>query len=109
MIMKKDFIVLTNTLTVIYRNGVERSLVDCNFPTECIVAGDMNAHHEWWDSSIQTPIRADTLVELMENSNFELLNALNQSTYNKRTGRGSSILDLTLPPKPPLPGSQTGQ
>ena len=25
---------------------IERSLVDCNFPTECIVAGDMNAHHE---------------------------------------------------------------
>ena len=75
---------------------IERSLVDCNFPTECIVAGDMNAHHEWWDSSIQTPIRADTLVELMENSNFELLNAPNQSTYNKRTGRGSSILDLTF-------------
>ena len=56
----------------------------------------MNAHHEWWDSSIQTPIRADAIIELMENNDFELLNVPNQSTYNQRTGRGSSVLDLTF-------------
>ena len=43
----------------------------------------MNAHHEWWDSSIQTPIRADAIIELMENNDFELLNVPNQSTYNQ--------------------------
>src|SRR5437588_7510248 len=43
-----------------------------------------------------SPIRADTIIELMENNNLELLNVPNQSTYNQRTGRGSSVLDLTF-------------
>ena len=56
----------------------------------------MNAHHEWWDAATETPLRADTLIELMENGGFELLNTLNQPTHHQRTGRGSSVIDLTL-------------
>ena len=75
---------------------VERTLIECTFPQDCIIAGDMNAHHEWWNSTINTPIRADALITLLDNSNFELLNIPDQSTHHQRTGQGSSVIDLTF-------------
>ena len=56
----------------------------------------MNAHHEWWNSSIQTPKRSDELVQILDENNYWLVNEPDTPTYFYRTGKGTSIIDLTF-------------
>src|ERR1700741_3594235 len=56
----------------------------------------MNAHHEWWNSSIHAPKRAETLVSVMERGGFQLVNIPDEPTYNFKNGKGQSVIDLTF-------------
>lgn len=78
---------IPRTLTTIANKGL---------PPRCIITGDMNAHHSWWDSRIRSPKRADELVEIMLTHDYDLLNTPDTPTYQHRTGTGSSVLDLTF-------------
>jgi Endonuclease-reverse transcriptase len=44
----------------------------------------------------QRNLRSDTLIELIENKNLQLINKPDIPTYYFRNGNGTSILDLTL-------------
>ena len=41
---------------------VERSLQNIQLSMETLIAGDLNAHHSWWNSSINNNVRSDSLV-----------------------------------------------
>jgi hypothetical protein len=56
----------------------------------------MNAHHPWWNSQIETPKRADEIVQIMETNNFSLLNESDIATFYYRNGKGTSIIDLAF-------------
>jgi ribonuclease HI len=75
---------------------IDRLFPTVTFPPRCIITGDMNAHHEWWNSDIHTPRRADTLVSVLERERFHLVNEPDEPTYNFRNGKGRSIIDLTF-------------
>jgi hypothetical protein len=45
---------------------------------QCIIAGDMNAHHTWWNSHIKLPKRADEIVQIIQTHHLSLLNELNK-------------------------------
>lgn len=78
---------------------LDRLLPTLHLPRRCILTGDMNAHHEWWNSNIESPKRAETLVQTMERERFQLVNEPDEPTYNFRTGRGQSVIDLTFASK----------
>jgi hypothetical protein len=59
----------------------------------CLIAGDMNAHHAWWNST-RPEARAAELVELMEDNNFSLVNLPDIATYHY--GDKLSVLDLAF-------------
>ena len=73
---------------------IDRILKNINIPTRSILAGDFNAHHPWWNSSTKRPIRHETLLQITEAGNFDLLNEEDTPTYHY--AHGSSILDLTF-------------
>ena len=42
---------------------MNRVLADLNLPNKAIIlAGDMNCHHNWWNSRIQHAQRAENLI-----------------------------------------------
>ena len=75
---------------------VDRVLKNINLPDKAIVCGDFNAHHPWWNSKINHPIRADTLVDWIHQQNCDLLNTQDQHTYISHSQRSSSVLNLTF-------------
>ena len=75
---------------------IPRSFTKIPLPERCIIAGDMNTHHTWWNSQIKTPKRADEIVQIMETNNFSLLNEPDTPTYYYRNGKGTSIIDLAF-------------
>src|ERR1700710_967200 len=81
---------------------VDRILKNINIPTRTILAGNFNAHHPWWNYSTKRPIRHETLIQISEAGNFDLLNEEDTPTYHY--AHGSSVLDLTFssPPITPL-------
>ena len=80
-------------------NGRREFTVDRLFPTltflnQTIITGDMNAYHEWWNSSIRAPKRAETLVSVMEREGFQLVNVPDEPTYNFKNGKEQSVINL---------------
>ncbi|KAF8241516.1 DNase I-like protein [Wilcoxina mikolae CBS 423.85] len=75
---------------------IPRSFTNIPLPERYIIAGDMNAHHSWWNSQTKTPKRADEIVQIMETNNFSLLNEPDTPIYYYRTGKGTSIIDLAF-------------
>jgi ribonuclease HI len=55
----------------------------------------MNGHNPWWNSA-KSPLRSDTLVYIMQQQDFSLLNEPNVSTYHSRCGRFHTVIDLTF-------------
>ena len=60
---------------------IERLLRDYQFTSSTIIAGDMNAHHYWWNSKIKEERHANTLVTKMEESNYYLINEPDIPTF----------------------------
>ena len=76
---------------------VERKLSTVELPARAIICGDFNAHHSWWNSRVNNPVRADALVQWLKQQNCELINTPDESTYQQYCTNGaSSVLDLTF-------------
>jgi hypothetical protein len=75
---------------------VDRYLHSHNLAGPSIVAGDFNAHHSWWNSSIQHPLRTEKLLPWLTDNQLELINEPDVPTYHHRQNDGTSILDLTF-------------
>jgi exonuclease III len=84
----------TEPVTNLYT--IPRTLISIQLPERCIISGDMNAHHSWWNSTTKRPQRHEDLVPLMENLGYSLLNVPDVPTYYYRTGKGKSVIDLTF-------------
>jgi hypothetical protein len=75
---------------------IERALVNITPTRNTILAGDFNAHHSWWNSTISSPIRAQALIQWLQRFNFELLNHPDQSTFSRKGMTSLSIIDLVF-------------
>lgn len=75
---------------------VERLLQNFSFPKRCLFTGDFNAHSWWWNSSRESELRAETLVEILQANDFDLLNEQNAFTHFPSNGNTPSVLDLTF-------------
>ena len=73
---------------------IERILQQITLPERTILAGDFNAHHLWWNSKARRSIRHQTLIEILEEGDFDLINEEDTPTYHYTNG--SSVLDLAF-------------
>ena len=77
-----------------HSHTVERILKYITLPERTILAGDFNAHHLWWNSKARRALRHETLINILENGDFDLINEEDTPTYHY--SNGSSVLDLTF-------------
>ena len=77
---------------------IERCICKIPLPQHTIIAGDFNAHHQWWNYAVKTPKRAEAIIHWTDTNNLQLLNQEDTPTYHYRNGTGTSILDLTFAP-----------
>jgi hypothetical protein len=75
---------------------IERCIHQIPLPDRAIIVGDFNAHHQWWNSSVKTPKRAETIINWTDTHRLQLINEEDIPTYHYRNGTGTSILDLTF-------------
>src|SRR5436853_4677394 len=73
---------------------VERILKHITLPQRTILAGDFNAHHLWWNSKARRSLRHETLIDILESDDFDLINEEDTPTYHYTNG--SSVLDLAF-------------
>src|SRR6266487_1058313 len=64
-----------------------------------IICGDFNAHHSWWNLDVSNPIRANELVQWLNQHQFELLNEPDIPTFYRQNMRNISIIDLAFATK----------
>ena len=77
---------------------VERKLKNITLPPRTILAGDFNAHHMWWNSRARRSLRHETLIQILEEGDFGLINEEDTPTYHYSIG--SSVLDLAFSSPP---------
>jgi len=69
-------------------------------PKECILMGDLNAHHVWWQGPLPQTLRtspaSNSLAEWFETHNFQLHNEPGLPTHHPRNGSTLSTIDLCL-------------
>ena len=75
---------------------VERTLATIQPNRPILACGDFNAHHSWWDPTVQTSLRADGLVEWAESNDLVLANAPGEGTFFRPQMERESVLDLTF-------------
>src|SRR5437588_5329827 len=73
---------------------VERVLKYNTLPERTILSGNFNAHHLWWNWKARRALRHETLINILENGDFDLINE--EDTPNYHDSNGSSVLDLTF-------------
>ena len=77
---------------------IERKLKNTTLPPRTILAGDFNAHHMWWNSRARRFLRHETLIQIFEEGDYDLINEEDTPTYHY--SNGSSILDLAFSSPP---------
>ena len=77
---------------------IERKLKNITLPSRTILAGDFNAHHIWWTSRARRSLRHETLIEILEEGDYKLINKDDTPTYHY--SNGSSVLDLAFSSPP---------
>ena len=69
-------------------------------PKECILMGDLNAHHVWWQGPLShtahTSPASHTLAEWLESNHFQLHNVPGLPTHHPRNASTPSTIDLCL-------------
>ena len=67
-------------------------------PTDCLLMGDLNAHHPWWQGLLLQATRistaSHTIANWLEDNNFCLQNELPIPTHHPRKGGQLSIINL---------------
>ena len=77
---------------------IERKLKNITLPPRTILAGDFNAHHMWWNSRACRSLRHETLIQILEEGDYDLINEEDTPTYHY--SNGSSVLDLAFSSPP---------
>jgi hypothetical protein len=71
-----------------------------NLPTDCLLMGDLNAHHPWWQGPLPPTVRisraSQAIADWLENNNFHLENEPSIPTHHPRNGGRPSTIDLCL-------------
>lgn len=75
---------------------IERELLNFEFPLRSILTGDMNAHHPWWNAQTKSQIDHLQLLQIREAHDFDLTNTPDETTYDYRTGKGISVMNITF-------------
>jgi len=70
-----------------------------NDDQKVIIAGELYAHHSWWNAKIANPIRTKALVNWVRLHDCDLINTPDIDTYHSYTGRSSSVIDLAFASK----------
>jgi len=69
-------------------------------PTDCLLMGDFNAYHPWWQGPLPRTARISSashaIADWLEENNFHLHNELAIATHHPRNGGRPSIIDLCL-------------
>ena len=69
-----------------------------HLPTNCLLMGDLNAHHSWWQGPLPPTARTShashTIVNWFEDHNFYLQNEPAIPTHHPRNGGQPSTIDL---------------
>jgi len=69
-------------------------------PNDCLLMGDFNAHHQWWQGPLPSTARishgCQTIANWLENNNFHLQNEPAIPTHHPRNGGRPSTIDLCL-------------
>lgn len=74
-------------------NTFYRHLKALTLPKSCILIGDFNAHHPWWEPEVRNPsTHSKELAEWFTDNNLTLLNKPGQATFI----RSSTVIDLAL-------------
>jgi len=67
-------------------------------PTDCLLMGDLNAHHPWWQGPLPQAARisaaSHTIANWLEDNNFCLQNEPAIPTHHPRNGGQPSTIDL---------------
>lgn len=74
-------------------------MLSFNLRPKSILIGDMNAHHPWWNSQTKSTKNHLHLLRIVEKGDIDLINTPNETTYNYKSGKGSSGIDLTFTTK----------
>jgi Endonuclease-reverse transcriptase len=61
-----------------------------------ILGGDFNAHHLWWNSTITSPIRAQALIQWLQEHRFDLISQPDRPTFYRKGMSSTSIIDLVF-------------
>jgi len=71
-------------------------------PNDCLLMGDFNAHHPWWQGPLPPTARiscgSQTIANWLEDNNFHLQNEPAIPTHHPRNGGHPSTIDLCLTP-----------
>jgi len=69
-------------------------------PNDCLLMGDFNAHHLWWQGPLPSTARifrgSQTIANWLENNNFHLQNEPEIPTHHPQNGGRPSTIDLYL-------------
>jgi len=69
-------------------------------PNNCILMGDLNAHHPWWQGPLPPTIRisraSQAIADCLEDNNFHLQNEPSIPTHHPRNGGRPSNINLCL-------------
>jgi len=69
-------------------------------PTDCLLMGDFNAHHPWWQGPLPRTVRissaSHSIADWLEENNFYLHNEPAIPTHHPRNGGRPSTIDLCL-------------
>jgi len=75
-------------------------LTTIDLPTDCLLMGDLNAHHMWWQGplppSARTSLASNTIANWFTENNFHLHNIIAPPTQYPRNGGQPSTIDLCL-------------
>ena len=75
---------------------IDRALISLIPSKNTIIGGDFNAHHSWWNSSVSTPIRAQSLISWLKRNKFSLLNQPDIPTFYRKGMTKGSTIDLVF-------------
>ena len=73
-------------------------LPSLKLPTDCLLMGDLNAHHPWWQGPLPSTARISAashkIANWLEDNNFSLHNETAIPTHHPRNGGRPSTIDL---------------
>jgi len=94
----------TFTLYNLYSPGrpdpVAAILPTIDLLTDCLLMGNLNAHHTWWQGplppSARTSLASHTIANWLTENNFPLHNEIANPTHHPQNGGQPSTIDLCL-------------